>query len=73
MKPDSRYTNMCSIGYSLPQTDLDLREYRTKYGQSKGISKNENLMVSPHKTASFGKVKSYGSITTILNSLGCGS
>ena len=73
MKPDSRYTCIASIGFNLPQHELDQREYRTKYGCSKGISKNENLILSLHKCVSLGKVKSYGSITTIINSLGQGA
>ncbi|CDW89156.1 UNKNOWN [Stylonychia lemnae] len=73
MKPDSRYQTMVSIGFSTPIPDQDIREYKIKYGCSKGVSKNENLMISMHKTASFGKVKSYGSVTTVVNSAGVGS
>ena len=73
MKPDSRYLNMVSIGFTLPQNNMDPRDHKTKYGCSKGISRNESLMLSLNKCASFGKVKSYGSITTVVNSVGTGA
>ena len=74
-KPDSRYTNMLSIGYSLPkQSGIDdFKDYRNKYGCSRGVTRNEHLVLSPNKCASFGKVKSYGSITTVVNSVGLGA
>jgi hypothetical protein len=37
------------------------------------VTKNSWLLLSPNKLASFGKVKSYGSLTTILNSVGPGA
>ena len=74
MKPDSRYTNMLSIGYSLPKSEYtEIRDYKNKYGCSKGVTKNENLVLSPNKCVSYGRVKSYGSITTLVNSVGSGS
>ena len=70
-KPDSRFTNMVSIGFSLPRSELlDMREYKNKYGCSRGVTRDENLVISPNKCASFGRVKSYGSVTTIVNCLG---
>ena len=73
MRQDSRYVNFASIGFSIPHSGIDFRDYRLKYGQSQGISKNENLMTSLHKCASLGRVKSYGSITTVVNSVGVGA
>ena len=74
MKPDSRYLHMVAIGHSLPRLDYaELKDYRNKYGCSKGVTRNENLVISPNKCASFGKVKSYGSITTVINSVGQGA
>ena len=65
---------MLSIGFNLPRSDFsDLRDYKNKYGCSKGVTRNENLCISPNKCASFGKVKSYGSITTIQNSVALGA
>jgi hypothetical protein len=74
MKPDSRYLNMVSIGFSVPRTDFsDIREYRNKYGCSKGVTRNETLVLSANKCASLGKVKSYGSITSVINCVGLGA
>ncbi len=74
MKPDSRYTNMLSIGFSIPRKEyLERGDYKNKYGCSKGVTKNETLLISPNKCVSYGKVKSYGSITTLVNCVGSGA
>ncbi len=48
-------------------------KHRNKYGCSKNVTKNEWQLLTPNKLCSFGKVKSYGSVTTVINSLGLGS
>ena len=40
---------------------------------SKAVSKDEILMINTGKSASFGKVKSYGPVSTLLNSIGKGA
>jgi len=72
MKPDSRFLTMASIGYSQPK-ELDYKEWRHKYGCSRNVSRVESVTVNPNKAVSLGKVKSYGSITTVINSVGQGS
>ncbi len=47
--------------------------HRNKYGCSRGVTKDDWQVLTPNKLCSFGKVKSYGSITTIMNCLGLGS
>ena len=64
MKPDWRYLTAASIGFSCPRL-LEFKEWRAKYGQSKGVGKDEGCMISQHKMLSIGKVKSYGSVTCI--------
>ena len=71
-KPDSRYMSMAAIGFSQPRV-LENSEWRKRYSQSKFVSKDERLTVNGHKSISFGRVKSYGSIVTVMNSLGQGS
>ena len=72
MKPDWRYLNCASIGFSCPRK-LETKEWRAKYGQSRGVGKDEGQTISQHKLLSIGKVKSYGSITCIQNSAGIGA
>ena len=72
MKPDWRYLTCASVGFSCPRM-LEYKEWRAKYGQSKGVGKDEGCMISQHKMLSVGKVKSYGSVTCIQNSAGLGS
>jgi hypothetical protein len=73
-KPDSRYTRLFSLGFSLPRADFrDLREYKNKYGCSRGVTRNETLVLSVNKAVSLGVVRSYGSITTVVNSAGTGA
>ncbi len=76
-KPDSRYLNMLSIGFNHPMRvdashESQLR-HKNKYGCSRGVTRDEWLVVSPNKLASFGRVKSYGSVTTIMNSVALGA
>ena len=71
-KPDSRYLSMASIGFSQPGV-LEGGEWRKRYSSSKSVSKDERLTINSHKSISYGRVKSYGSITTVINSLGQGS
>ena len=72
MKPDWRYLNCVSIGFTSPQVS-DVNHWRQKYGQSKGVPKDESHLIGYHKTLSVGKVKSYGSNTCIQSSVGQGA
>jgi hypothetical protein len=69
MKPDSRYHNMAAIGYCMPE-EVEFKKWKKRYGVSKAVSRNENLMLSRNKLLSLGKVKSYGSVTTVVCSSG---
>ena len=69
MKPDWRYLTCASIGYSCPRL-YDFKEWRAKYGASRGVGKDEGAILSQHKALSIGRVKSYGSITCIQTSAG---
>lgn len=64
MKPDWRYLTVATIGFSCPRL-YDFKEWRAKYGQSRGVGKDESAILNQHKALSIGKVKSYGSITCI--------
>jgi len=72
MRPDHRYCTVATIGYNLPVKRGD-KEYSVKYGASKIIPKSDEELLNPHKSVSVGRVKSYGSITAILNSAGVGA
>ena len=48
MKPDWRYLNMATIGFSCPRS-LQFKEWRTKYGQTRGQSRSEGAILSQHK------------------------
>ena len=72
MKPDWRYLTVATIGYSSPRL-YDFKEWRAKYGQSRGVGKDEGAILNSHKSLSIGKVKSYGSITCIQTSAGLGA
>jgi len=63
---------MASIGFNQPIV-LENGDWRKRYSCSKSVSKDERLTVNQHKSISYGRVKSYGSVTTIVNSLSQGS
>jgi len=72
MKPDWRYLNVASIGFCCPRA-LPFRAWRTKYGQSRGVPREEGAFMSQHKQLCIGKVKSYGSVTCIQTTAGLGA
>jgi len=72
MKPDWRYLTCATIGFSCPRM-YDFKEWRAKYGASRGVGKDEGAILNQHKSLSIGKVKSYGSITCIQTSAGLGA
>lgn len=45
MKPDWRYLTAASIGFSCPRV-LEFKEWRQKYGQSRGVCKDESNMLN---------------------------
>lgn len=72
MKPDWRYLTCAHIGFSNPRM-YDYKEWKAKYGQSRGVGKDEGAILNQHKALSIGRVKSYGSITCIQSSAGLGA
>jgi hypothetical protein len=57
---------MFTVGFNSP-AELDFKDWRQRYGCSKGVPKNESLTINIDKSVSIGRVKSYGSITSIVN------
>ena len=72
MKPDWRYLNCVSIGFSCPRY-LQNTDWKQKYGQSKGVPKDESIFFNQHKTLSVGRVKAYGPNTCIQSNAGVGA
>lgn len=72
MKPDWRYLTCASVGFSNPRI-LDYHTWRARYGCSKNVGKDENGMLNTNKVVSLGRVKSYGSVTCIINCVGLGA
>ena len=72
--PDSRYLNCVSVGFSVPlPAQHPSHQHKVTYACSMGVTKTPFLLLSPNKALSLGRVKSYGSITTIVNSAGLGA
>jgi hypothetical protein len=73
--PDPRYLSCVSVTFSvpLPATPHTTFAHKLTYACSKGVTKNPWLLLSPNKSLSLGRVKSYGSVTTVITSAGLGA